>query len=237
MKKVYVKVKPKSVKKTSGRPYIIATVISAAVCAFAFAFFMRGDEVPPPVTKTEVIEVTPEEIAQVSEPVEIEVKKEPEVQKEETAEVVQPKQEEAAEVAKQTAEPSFMMPVQGEIINEFSGTKPVKSKTMGDWRVHSGIDIKGKSGIDVKCPADGKVTEARDDSLTGKTVTVDHGKGYVTTVYNLGKISVKKGQQVKAGDVLGTVGISAPVEAAEDAHVHFEMKKDGKYVNPGEYIR
>ena len=129
------------------------------------------------------------------------------------------------------------MHIKGEIINEFSGTKPVKSKTMGDWRVHSGIDIKGKSGIDVKCPADGKVLEAKDDSLTGKTVTVDHGNGYVTTLYNLGKMNVKKGQQVKEGDVLGTVGISAPVEAAEDAHVHFEMKKDGKYVDPQEYVK
>lgn len=235
MKKAYVKVKPKSVKKTSGRPYIIATVISAALCAFTLSFFLKGDEVPPPVTKTEVIEVTPEEITQVSEPVEIEVKKEPEVEKEKVSEVVQPKQEEAKEVVKQNEEPKFVMPIKGEIINEFSGTKPVKSKTMGDWRVHSGVDIRGKSGIDVKCPADGKVIEARDDSLTGKTVTVDHGKGYVTTVYNLGKISVKKGQQVKTGDVLGTVGISAPVEAAEEAHVHFEMKKDGKYVNPQDY--
>ena len=234
MKKAYVKVKPKSVKKTLVRPYIIVTVISAALCAFALSYITKPDEVPDNTTQIDISQVTPEEIAQVSEPVEIVVEKEPEITKTETKEIPQ-SEEKAEEVAARVSEPEFALPVKGEVINEFSGSKPVKSKTMGDWRVHSGIDIKAKSGIEVKCPADGKVTVAKDDSLTGKTVTVDHGEGYVTTVYNLGTISVKKGQQVKAGEVLGTVGISAPVEAAEDAHVHFEMKKAGKYVNPLEY--
>jgi len=236
MKKAYVKVKPKSVKKTIMRPYIIATVIGAALCAFAVSYIAKPDELPDNTTKIDISQVTPEEIAQVSEPVEIVVKEEPEVTKPEPKEITKPEEETETAVSK-VEETEFAMPVKGEIINEFSGSEPVKSKTMGDWRVHSGIDIKAKSGIDVKCPADGKVTEAKDDSLTGKTVTVDHGKGYVTTVYNLGKISVKKGQQVKKGDVLGVVGISAPVEAAEDAHVHFEMKKDGKFVDPMEYAK
>lgn len=237
MKKAYVRVKPKSVKKTLFRPYIVVTVLSAAVCAFALSFFMRGQEVPEPAPKIDISQVTPEEIAQVSEPVEIEVRKNQEIVKEEKPEVAVPEQEKVTETVQRNDEMRFLMPIKGDIINKFSGSKPVKSKTTGDWRVHSGIDIKGKSGIDVKSPADGKVTEARDDSLTGKTVTVDHGNGYITTMYNLGTIGVKKGQQVKTGDVLGTVGISAPVEAAEEAHVHFEMKKDGKYVDPEEYVK
>ncbi len=235
MKKAYVKVKPKKVKKSSGRAYIVLLALSAAVCAFVFSFMFRPDAEVVPTPEIDISEVTPEEIAQVSEPLEIEVPKEevPITPPEEEAEAVETNEPVEEE---ETFNGKFSIPVQGEVINEYSGSKPVKSKTTGEWRVHSGIDIKAPTGTVVTAPAGGKVISAGEDKLTGMTVKIDHGDGFVSTLYNLEKISVESGAQVKKGDTIGTVGKSAVLEAADEPHVHFEIKKDGKYISPKDYM-
>lgn len=234
MKKAYVKVKPKKVRKSSGRAYIVVTALCAAVCAFVFSFVLKPDNETTPHLQIDVSEVTPEEIAQVSEPVQIEVPKET-IPKTPVPEENEPVVSDAPE--EETFDGKFSIPVAGEIINEYSGLKPVKSKTMGDWRVHSGIDIKAPSGTTVTAPAGGKVIYAAEDKLTGMTVKIDHGAGFVSILYNLEKISVKSGDDIKKGDAVGTVGVSALLESAEDAHVHFEIKKDGKTVSPKDYMQ
>ena len=235
MKKAYVKVKPKKVKNSSGRAYIAIMALCAAVCAFVFSFVLRPDEEVVPKVEVDISEITPEEIAQVSEPVEIEVPKEKvtiELPKE------KPETKEPEESVKEEAfDGKFSIPVSGEIINEYSGSKPVKSKTTGEWRVHSGIDIKAPTGTVVTAPAGGKVISAGEDKLTGLTVKIDHGEGFISTLYNLEKISVKNGVTVKKGDAVGTVGKSAALEAADAPHVHFEIKKDGKTVSPKDYMK
>lgn len=236
MKKVNVKVKPKKVKNSSGRAYIVLMALSAAVCAFVFSFVLRPDKEVVPKAEVDISEVTPEEIAQVSEPVEIEIPKEkiptpPPEKKTEPAEKIEPVEEE------KTFDGKFSIPVDGEIINEYSASKPVKSKTTGEWRVHSGIDIKAPEGTSVKAPAGGKVIFSGEDRLTGMTVKIDHGDGFVSTLYNLEKINVSNGSQVKKGDTVGTVGTSAVLEAADDPHVHFEIKKDGKTISPKDYMQ
>ena len=236
MKKAYVKVKPKKTKKAAGIAYIVATVAGAAVCAVVFSFVLRPDTDIIEDMEIDLSEVTAEEIAQVSEPMVIEVEKEPEPEKIEP-EPTKPPEETEPTAKNETTQVQLIMPVSGEIINEYSASKPVKSKTMGDWRVHSGIDIKAPSGTVVAAPAKGKVIASGEDKLTGKTVSIDHGNGIVSTLYNLSQINVEAGEQVEKGETVGTVGTSAPTESADDPHVHFEVKKDGKYVNPKEYIK
>lgn len=233
MKKYNVKVKPKKTKKSSGRAYIVLTALCAAMCALVFSVVLRPDKKIEELPEIDISEVTPEEIAQVSEPIEIEVPQktpEPVIEKTEPEPKEEPKEE-------KLFCGEFSLPVQGEVINEYSGSKPVKSKTTGEWRVHSGIDIKASEGTSVLSPADGMVLEAIDDKLTGLTVKIDHGEGYISTLYNLGKISVGAGEKIEKGKKIGTVGKSALVESKEEPHVHFEIKKDGKYINPEEYIK
>lgn len=233
MKKYNVKVKPKKTKKSSGRTYIVLTALCAAMCALVFSVVLRPDKKIEELPQVDISGVTPEEIAQVSEPVEIEVPQktpEPILEKKDPEPKEEPKEE-------KIFDGEFSLPVSGEIINEYSGSKPVKSKTTQEWRVHSGIDIKAAEGTSVLSPADGTVLEAIDDKLTGLTVKIDHGKGYVSTVYNLGKFSVSAGEKIEKGKKIGTVGKSALLESKEDAHVHFEIKKDGKFINPKEYIK
>lgn len=233
MKKYNVKVKPKTTKKSSGRTYIVLTALCGAMCALVFSIALRPEKKIEDLPKVDISEVTPEEIAQVSEPVEIEVvQKTPEPPHEEPE--PEPKEEPKEE---KVFGGEFSFPVSGEIINEYSGSKPVKSKTTQEWRIHSGIDIKAAEGTEVLAPAEGEILEAGEDKLTGLTVRIDHGEGYVSTLYNLGKISVNAGEKIEKGKKIGTVGKSALLESGEDAHVHFEIKKDGKTINPKEYIK
>ncbi|MDF2567395.1 MAG: peptidase [Oscillospiraceae bacterium] len=133
---------------------------------------------------------------------------------------------------------TFTMPISGEIINNFSDGELVKSKTLGDWRTHDGIDIKGKVGTPVKSAADGTVTDIKEDSLWGVTVIIDHKNGYTGHYYGLNAtVNVKKGQTVSVGDVIGSVGETAQIEIGEESHLHFGLKKDGKWVDPSKVIK
>lgn len=236
MKKAYVKVKPKSVKRHFKKAYIIAAAASALLCALVFSSVFAPEEEIKRETKIEIDEVNPQEISQVSEPLEIEVPIPEETIKNPEIEIKVPDEKVEEVVTANQATEGFIMPVTGEVINDYSGSIPVKSKTMGDWRVHSGIDIKAPKGTNVIAPASGKVIKASNDRLTGNTVSIEHDDGFVSTIYGLGSIKVKTGSKVQSGDIIGIAGNSSALESQEDEHVHFEMKKDGKYINPNNHI-
>lgn len=236
MKKAYVKVKPKSVKRTSKKAYIIAASLSAVLCAFLFSSLIFPDPEVNEEVKIETETAIPDEISQVSESIEIEIPSSEEIIKISEPEIKTPDEEVKEVDTKKEVASDFVMPIKGEVINDYSGSVPVKSKTMGDWRVHSGIDIKAPQGETVVAPTSGKVIEAKSDRITGKTISIESGDGTVFTVYNLESIKVSVGDKVKSGDKIGTSGQSAALEAKEEPHVHFEIIKDGKHVNPKNYI-
>lgn len=131
------------------------------------------------------------------------------------------------------AEQPLIMPLQGEIINAFSGGELVKSKTLNSWKTHDGIDIKGTLGDPVKSMTSGTVVEIREDPMWGACVVIDHGNGMTGYYYNLNKvIPVKVDQTVSAGTVIGSIGDTADAELAEPSHLHFGLKKDGEWVDP-----
>lgn len=132
---------------------------------------------------------------------------------------------------------SWIMPVQGEILTEFTKDKLIYSETLEEWRGHTGIDIKAAKGTIVMAPMDGLITRVYEDSLWGKTVEIDHGDGIRTKYSNLGTLDmVKEGIEVKKGDHIGTVGNSALIEIKMDDHLHFEVFKNNKSVDPRSII-
>ncbi len=132
-----------------------------------------------------------------------------------------------------TTNEKLMMPVQGKIITEFTKDNLIYSKTLDEWRSHPGIDIAAKVGEKVKAPLDGRVKEISEDALWGKVVILDHGNGLITKFANLGDSSmISKGLNVKRGDYIATVGKSADIEMLMETHLHFEVIKDGKLVDP-----
>lgn len=131
-----------------------------------------------------------------------------------------------------TAATKFAMPLEGEIINEFSNGNLVKNETMGDFRTHDGIDISSQEGTPVKSCADGKVIEISENPMWGICIVIDHGN-YTSYYYGLNKtVQVKMDQQVKLGDVIGSVGSTNQLELSEEPHLHFGMKKDNQWIDP-----
>ena len=72
---------------------------------------------------------------------------------------------------------NFALPMGTDIINDYSNGEMVESKTMGDWRVHNGVDFGGSAGNEVVAVSTGKVTKVYDDSFWGTVVEIDHGNG------------------------------------------------------------
>ena len=132
----------------------------------------------------------------------------------------------------------YLAPAVGNLTNTHSTDTPVFSPTLGEWRVHTGIDISAPEGSEVRAIAEGKVTKVFNHPMHGKTIEITH-KGDIVSVYsNLADkgIAVKEGDTVKAGTKLGVVGDTTVKELADEPHLHFEIRFKGASVNPLNYI-
>jgi len=107
---------------------------------------------------------------------------------------------------------------------------------------HFGIDIQAPKDTLVKASFTGRVIVADDSSLDtgfGLTVLIEQ-KNNTTSLYaNLKQVFVNKGQIIKAGDVIGTLGDTLGQRNNSDItpHLHFEISKSGKHVNPNQYLK
>ncbi len=99
---------------------------------------------------------------------------------------------------------------------------------------HQGIDFAtGRTGVDVKAVAAGVVTYAGDKQGFGNMVKVNHGNGYETLYAHNEKLLVKPGDIVKKGQVITLSGNSG---RSTGPHVHFEVHKNGRVVDPSSYV-
>ena len=132
------------------------------------------------------------------------------------------------------AAPVWVRPVEGKVLQAFSGDALVYQKTFGDWRVHAGTDYQASSGTRVYAVADGEVTEVTQDPLWGACVTVMLSDGRTATYRGLAEgPKARKGSSVKAGDVIGSVAAVVPAEAETGSHVHLELRdREGVTVDP-----
>jgi len=114
--------------------------------------------------------------------------------------------------------------------------KPIIAPTHNYWATHEGIDFTAEAGSDVKCMFDGQVKSITTDSYNGTVVVIAHQDGFETVYKLLDGVTLKEGADIKQGEVIGKVSDSALAEVASGAHLHLELKKDGKFVNPMEYM-
>lgn len=141
---------------------------------------------------------------------------------------------EVIEEAAVVAPPQVMVrPLNGEVINNFSGGELVKSKTLNVWKTHDGVDIAGALDEKVKSMTSGTVTKVYEDQMLGACVIIDHGNGLEGYYCNLSKdIPIAEGQKVSAGTIIGMVGDTAESEISEPSHLHFAVKKNGDWIDP-----
>ncbi len=136
-----------------------------------------------------------------------------------------------------TKKREYIMPVTGEILKEHATEKLVYSETLGMWKTHPGIDIKANLSDNVKSVCAGTVQSIEKDSFYGNVVKITDNAGYTFVYSNLDSdIQVKQGDSVKQGEIIGTVGVSATGELADETHLHFEVIKDETQVNPLDLI-
>lgn len=136
----------------------------------------------------------------------------------------------------------FNRPVDGPIMKDFTRdvTTFSESKTLGDIRAHKGLDFKVEKLTKVRAVADGTICLV-EDNANGITVEISHGSdGLVTKYAGLSKQGLEDiccGLKVKANEIIGLVGDPIQSECEDGAHLHFEVLKNGKSVDPVPYLR
>ena len=118
---------------------------------------------------------------------------------------------------------------------DFTISRPASGQTVGSYNggTNKGIDIAGKLGDPVFAGADGKVIFADSFKGYGNTLIVKHNNRFVTVYSHNKTLLVKEGQQIKRGQKIAEMGDSE----ADRVKLHFEIRRDGKPVDPSGYLQ
>lgn len=108
-----------------------------------------------------------------------------------------------------------------------------KSPFTGLREFHKGLDIANRKGSPIIATADGTVTFAGKKGFYGNLIVIDHGHGMVTRYAHAHKLLKKRGNKVKRGETIATVGTTGRTTGS---HVHYEVMMNGVPVNPKKYI-
>ncbi len=103
----------------------------------------------------------------------------------------------------------------------------------GKRAYHHGLDLSARRGTPIVAPADGVVVFAGRNNGMGRMIRISHGFGFQTVYGHLDKILVEPGQDVRRGEEIGHVGNTG---RSTGSHLHYEVLKDGRFVNPLYYI-
>ena len=142
------------------------------------------------------------------------------------------------EQVEKTKDPTFVNPVDGEKIKDYSSDNLVYSVTLDEWTTHLGIDYKSEKTDIVKASADGKIKSIKNDPRYGLTVVIEHTNGFESVYSNLLTAEfITVGEEVKQGQTIATVGNTARFEIADETHLHFEIKQNGENVDPNIYLK
>ncbi|MFI3272763.1 MAG: M23 family metallopeptidase [Pseudomonadota bacterium] len=117
-------------------------------------------------------------------------------------------------------------PVKGIVTSPFGVHRVFNNQPKGS---HMGLDLRGATGTPIHACADGRVVLAEELYYAGNAVYVDHGLGVITAYMHLSAFAVKEGDMVKAGDLLGKVGMTGRVTGP---HLHLSLYVFGVSVDP-----
>jgi len=126
--------------------------------------------------------------------------------------------------------PEFRMPVHAHLSSAFGDRKDPITHQL---RFHRGVDIAAPSGMEVRAAAAGRVEFSGVAAGYGNTVVVRHPGGFETRYAHLQGISVKPGDWLQPGQVLGTVGSTG---RSTGPHLHFEVRRYGRAMDPASLV-
>lgn len=146
-----------------------------------------------------------------------------------------PEEEDKQEAAVESA--AWVWPLEGQVVSAFSADSLSYNTALKDWRTHNGVDLSAELDAPVCAAHAGTVISIRDDVLLGKTVTMDLGNGLTASYSNLSDaLQVVSGDELAAGDPIGTVGETAAGEHNDQPWLHFSLEQDGTAVDPLAYL-
>lgn len=129
-------------------------------------------------------------------------------------------------------------PVEGEVAIANPYALVSHSATLNDWRAHLAVDLVATAGSPVRAAAAGTIKQVlQNDMLWGTVVIISHGNGCTTSYSSLQDLTVRVGQAVTAGQVLGKLAGSPPAEQLELSHLHFELFDGQAAVDPTDLFR
>ncbi len=134
--------------------------------------------------------------------------------------------------------PAFHSPVDmTEVLTVFKPNDLQYNNTMLDYRFHNGMDVAAKLGDDVAAMTDGVVKDIFTHDQLGKTITIEHSNGIISSYSNLEDVTnVIIDQVVTAGQVIGKVGKPGDLEKSDPTHLHFEVTENGVQVDPAKFF-
>ena len=118
-------------------------------------------------------------------------------------------------------------PITGVITSRYGESSTLRKSN------HTGLDIAANMGTPIKVVADGVVISAEESGSYGNLVKISHGNNVETWYAHTSKMYVTKGESVKAGDVIATVGTTGN---STGPHLHLEIRINGVHVNPQNYL-
>ncbi|MDR0399441.1 MAG: peptidoglycan DD-metalloendopeptidase family protein [Treponema sp.] len=124
----------------------------------------------------------------------------------------------------------FIYPIRGRLTSPFGWRNDPIS---GVRRHHSAIDLAAATGVPIKAAQDGKVAVAGIDATYGRFVILEHSGGYQTMYAHMSVVSVRQGGSVIQGAKIGEVGSTG---YSTGPHLHFAVYKNGRAVNPLEFL-
>jgi|GEM_PF-1018640 len=155
--------------------------------------------------------------------------------KESTEEVTVP---EISVVKKSGAKLSLARPMEGVILNEFSGEIVVFNQSLNQWASHNAIDIEAKEGDSVLAAKAGEVIDVYEDALCGGVVVIAHGKDMKSVYKNIiPDPDLSPEDKVDEGSVIGTIGKPGLKEDYLGPHLHFEFYINNLAVDPQKYFK
>ena len=145
--------------------------------------------------------------------------------------IIKKSSSEDSETSAEVKENKFIQPMRGWITSKFGyRMSPFTSKK----EFHNGIDIGAKKGEPIHAAASGTVKKVEFTKIKGHQITIQHINNYQTYYAQCEKILAKEGQAVNSGDIIATCGSSG---RSTGPHLHFELRKNGKTIDPEKYIK
>jgi murein DD-endopeptidase MepM/ murein hydrolase activator NlpD len=129
------------------------------------------------------------------------------------------------------------VPVRKPVVGETDMSSPFGMRMdpfLGRPAIHTGIDLRGDVGELVRATATGKVTIAGREGGYGNMVEITHGNGLASRYGHLSEISVKIGQLVRIGEIVGRIGSTG---RSTGPHLHYETRVNGEAVDPQKFLR